>query len=156
MSVLRIALAALVTDQATKALALAGLTWGTPVAVMPALNLTLGLNTGASFGMLSGIMAERPLPMALGTGLLTFGFAIMALRTRDPLERGGLALIVGGAAGNILDRLRQGAVTDFLDLYWRDWHWPAFNFADVAIVCGAALTLASHFVLSRKHGKTDA
>ena len=49
------------------------------------------------------------------------------------------ALIVGGAIGNIIDRLRQGAVTDFLDVFWQDWHWPTFNVADSAIVCGAVV-----------------
>lgn len=156
MSVLWIALAAFLADQVTKAMALAGLPWGEPVAVLPGLSLTLGFNTGASFGMLSGVMAGRPLLMAFGTGLLTMVFAVMALRALDPLERAGLALIVGGASGNILDRLRQGAVTDFLDFYWRDWHWPTFNLADVAIFCGAVLILASQFALWRKPGKTDA
>jgi signal peptidase II len=62
----------------------------------------------------------------------------------------GLALIVGGALGNIVDRLRQGKVTDFLDLYWRDWHWPAFNVADVAITFGALCVLIAALPFRRK------
>lgn len=81
--------------------------------------------------------------MAALTGALTLAFAVMAFRVRHRLERMGFALIIGGALGNIIDRLRQGSVTDFLDLYWRDWHWPAFNVADIAITLGAAFILLS-------------
>jgi signal peptidase II len=128
-------------DQLTKAAALAKLVQGEHVSVMPGFNLTLGFNEGSSFGMLSGVMAGKPLLMAALTGVLTLMFAVMALRARHPLERAGLALVVGGAFGNIIDRLRQGAVTDFLDLYWRDWHWPTFNVADIAITLGALCIL---------------
>jgi signal peptidase II len=128
-------------DQLTKAAALAKLVQGEHVSVMPGFNLTLSFNEGSSFGMLSGVMAGKPLLMAALTGVLTLMFAVMALRARHPLERAGLALVVGGAFGNIIDRLRQGAVTDFLDLYWRDWHWPTFNVADIAITLGALCIL---------------
>lgn len=111
------------------------------IPVVPGFNLTLGYNEGASFGMLSGWMAGRPLAMVAMTAALTLVFAVMAVRARHPLERAGLALVVGGALGNIVDRLRQGAVTDFLDLYWRDWHWPTFNGADIAITIGALCVL---------------
>jgi signal peptidase II len=63
--------------------------------------------------------------------------AIIALRANNRWERLGLALVVGGSLGNIIDRARQGMVTDFLDVYWRTWHWPTFNMADVAISLGA-------------------
>lgn len=134
--------AALAADQATKALALAQLVPGHPVALAPGLNLTLGFNEGASFGMLAGAMAGRPEAMALLTGILTLVLAVVALRAQRPPEAAGFALIVGGSLGNILDRLRRGTVTDFFDIFWRDWHWPTFNFADIAIVCGAGLVLA--------------
>ena len=81
--------------------------------------------------------------MAALTSALTVFLACMGLRARLPLERAGFALIVGGACGNILDRLRHGAVTDFLDFYWRDWSWPTFNGADVAIFLGAAAILTA-------------
>lgn len=128
-------------DQLTKAAALALLSRGETVPVLPGFNLTLGFNEGSSFGMLSGVMAGKPLLMAGLTGLLTLIFAVMAVRARHPFERAGLALVVGGALGNIIDRLRQGAVTDFLDLYWHDWHWPTFNVADIAITLGAMCIL---------------
>jgi len=137
-------------DQLTKAPALSLLSQGTAVPVLPGFNLTLGFNEGASFGMMGGVMAGKPLLMAALTGALTLAFAVMAFRAQHPLERAGFALVVGGALGNIIDRLRQGAVTDFLDVYWRDWHWPTFNVADIAITLGAVLILAASLPLRRR------
>ncbi|MGN7869954.1 signal peptidase II [Paracoccus halophilus] len=131
--------ATVLADQATKTVALLLLSPGEILPVVPGFNVTLGFNEGASFGMMSGAMAGRPLLMAALTGGLALMFAIMAFRAESLRERTGLALIVGGALGNIIDRLRQGAVTDFLDLYWRNWHWPTFNGADIAITLGALL-----------------
>jgi signal peptidase II len=142
--------AAVVADQLTKTAALSLLSQGTAVPVLPGLNLSLGFNTGASFGMMGGFMAGKPLLMAALTGALTIAFAVMAFRAQPALERAGFALVVGGALGNIIDRVRQGAVTDFLDFYWRDWHWPTFNVADIAITLGAVLILAASFPLCRR------
>jgi signal peptidase II len=134
---------ATLADQLTKAAALALLSPGEVVPVLPGFNLTLGFNEGSSFGMLSGVMSGKPFLMAALTGALALIFVVMAFRARHPLERAGLALVVGGALGNIIDRLRQGAVTDFLDLYWRDWRWPTFNGADIAITLGAICMLVA-------------
>ena len=142
--------AAVVGDQLTKTAALSLLSQGTAVPVLPGFNLSLGFNTGASFGMMGGFMAGKPLLMAALTGALTIAFAVMAFRAQPALERAGLALVVGGALGNIIDRLRQGAVTDFLDFYWRDWHWPTFNVADIAITLGTVLILAASLPLRRR------
>jgi signal peptidase II len=142
--------ATVLADQMTKAAALSLLTQGTAVSVLPGFNLALGFNEGASFGMMGGIMAGKPILIAALTSALTLAFAVMAFRAQHALERAGFALVVGGALGNIIDRLRQGAVTDFLDLYWRDWHWPTFNAADIAITLGAVLILAASFPLRRR------
>lgn len=142
--------ATVVADQLTKAAALSALSQGIAVPVFPGFNLTLGFNEGASFGMMGGVMAGKPLLMAALTGALTLAFAVMAFRAQHPLERIGYGLVVGGALGNIIDRLRQGAVTDFLDFYWRDWHWPTFNVADIAITLGAVLILAPSLPLRRR------
>ena len=142
--------ATVVADQLTKAAALSALSQGIAVPVFPGFNLTLGFNEGASFGMMGGVMAGKPLLMAALTGALTLAFAVMAFRAQHPLERIGYGLVVGGALGNIIDRLRQGAVTDFLDLYWRDWHWPTFNVADIAITLGAVLILAASLPFRRR------
>lgn len=138
-----IGLLALGVDQTTKSVALALLVKGAQVPVLPGFDLTLGFNTGASFGMLSDLMGGTPLAMAALTGAITLVLVALALRARNPWEAAGFALVVGGSLGNILDRLRQGAVTDFLDLSWRGWHWPTFNMADVAITLGAALILTA-------------
>lgn len=140
----------LVVDQGTKALALSALSPGNPIAILPGFNLSPGFNTGASFGLLGGMMSDKPLLMAALAGTITLAFAVMACRARHPLERLGPALIVGGALGNIVDRLRQGAVTDFLDFYWRGWHWPAFNLADVGITFGALCLLLSALPMFRR------
>jgi len=145
-----IGLLALVLDQVTKAAALAALTQGEPIAVLPGFNLTLGFNTGASFGLLSGVMRETPLAMVTLTGALTLVLAVLALRARNPWEAAGFALVIGGSLGNIVDRLRQGAVTDFLDFFWWDWHWPTFNMADVEISLGAVSILISALPAFRK------
>lgn len=136
-----VALAAASVDQVTKQWALAALSPGQSVPVLPMFSLTLGYNEGASFGMLGGVMTGRPLLMVALTGAITAVLAWMAFRTRQRPEAAGWMLVVGGSLGNIIDRLRQGAVTDFLDFHWRGWHWPAFNLADVAIFCGVAVVL---------------
>ncbi|WP_299912826.1 signal peptidase II [uncultured Paracoccus sp.] len=145
-----IGLLALALDQITKAAALVTLTQGVPLAILPGFNLSLGFNTGASFGMLSGMMRDTPLAMAALTGAITLGLAVLALRVRTPWEAAGFALVIGGSLGNVVDRLRRGAVTDFLDVYWRDWHWPAFNMADVAISIGAAMIVITALPAFRK------
>jgi signal peptidase II len=145
-----LASAAFLVDQMTKAAVLSGVTIGEPIAIFPGFNLTLGFNEGSSFGLLSGVMSGKPLLMAALTGALTLVFAVMAVRARHPMERSGFALVVGGALGNIFDRLRQGAVTDFLDVYWRDWHWPTFNVADIAITLGAVLILSASLPFRRR------
>ena len=142
--------AAVVADQLTKTAALSLLSQGTAVPVLPSFNLTLGFNTGVSFGMMGGFMAGKPFLMAALTGAMTLAFAVMAFRAQHELERAGFTLVVGGALGNIIDRVRQGAVTDFLDLYWRDWHWPTFNVADICITLGAVLIFAASLPLRRR------
>lgn len=150
MMLISLIAATVLADQLTKSAALSLLSQGTAVQVLPNFNLTLGFNEGASFGMMGGVMAGKPLLMAALTGALTLAFVVMAFRAQHALERAGFALVVGGALGNIIDRLRQGAATDFLDLYWRDWHWPTFNVADIAITLGAVLILAAWLPLRRR------
>jgi signal peptidase II len=133
------AVAALVFDQASKALALA---FATPLSVgveiLPVFNLVLVFNRGASFGSFSAVP---------WWALSLAGLAVIAVlatwlwRTLNRWVGAGLGLVIGGALGNVLDRVRQGAVTDFLDFHWGAYHWPAFNLADVAIVGGVLLFL---------------
>ncbi|SMH33090.1 signal peptidase II [Azospirillum agricola] len=108
------------------------------IPVTPFFNLTLGFNTGISFGLLGGEGAFAPALLAGAALLVAAGLMLWAIRLPDrPLAAAGGA-VAGGALGNVVDRLRQGAVTDFLDLHAFGWHWPTFNVADVLIVGGAA------------------
>ena len=147
---------AVAIDQTTKAITLAVLQPSRVIPVTPFLNLTLWFNEGASFGMLGGMMQGRPFAMIALTGFVSALIGVWALRASTGSERAGLSLIFGGSLGNIIDRFRQGAVTDFLDLYWQDWHWPTFNMGDVAIFIGAMLILFNAMPLRRKTEATRA
>jgi len=117
-------------------------------------NLVLGFNTGVSFGL----FGEAPAWLLMAFILpMVAGLLVWMTRTDSRLTAIALGLVVGGAFGNLLDRLRHGAVTDFLDFHVGAYHWPAFNFADVAIVSGVALLLIES-VLAREETKaaTDA
>ncbi|MEO9962833.1 MAG: signal peptidase II [Nisaea sp.] len=112
-------------------------------------NLVLGFNTGVSFGL----FGEAPAWLLMAFILpMVAGLLVWMTRTDSRLTAIALGLVVGGAFGNLLDRLRHGAVTDFLDFYVGAYHWPAFNFADVAIVSGVALLLIES-VLAREETK---
>jgi signal peptidase II len=119
------------------------------IAITSFFNLRLGFNTGVSFGMFQDVFAYRPWILTVFKVVVSGGLLIWALRTDSTAERIGLAMIAGGALGNALDRYREGAVTDFLDFHYGGWHWPTFNMADVAIVCGVALLLAAGLFASR-------
>jgi len=109
------------------------------ISVTSFFNLTLNFNTGVSFGFFKETLAEWPTVLAGTKGLIAVGLVVWASLTNSRAERIGLAMIAGGALGNTIDRWRQGAVTDFLDFHWNNWHWPTFNMADVVIVGGVAL-----------------
>jgi len=134
------ALVAAVVDQVTKAWALAALwpPYSEGIALLPVLNLRLGFNTGVTFGMFRDSAAEAVWL------LVAIKLAIVGLlgwwlwRTRLRTEAVGLGLVIGGALGNVVDRLLHGYVVDFLDFHWAGWHFPAFNVADAAITVGAA------------------
>lgn len=130
------ALAVLAIDQASKAVILGWIM--NPPTVIPLtafFNFVLGFNTGVTFGIGSGIDGGAFLLPAIALAVVG-GLFWQIWRTRSGSEAAALGAIVGGALGNVIDRLRQGAVTDFLDLYLGEWHWPTFNLADVAIVAG--------------------
>ena len=137
------ALVVLILDQLTKAVALRQLVPGTPVSVVDGIfSLTLVMNPGLAFGMLSSTpTAWRWVVAALSLAALailaTVGIRLLA--SGGWMTRVALGFIFGGAAGNLIDRGRFGAVVDFLDFYWRDYHWPAFNVSDSAISVGVAL-----------------
>jgi signal peptidase II len=132
-------------DQATKAMVRASVPVHDSVMVIPGFfNITHALNSGAAFGILDG--ADFPFKTTLiaiiaAAALIGVGMYAASLSHHQRIARIGLALIVGGAAGNLIDRIRQGYVVDFVDLYWRGWHFWAFNVADAAITVGVALMI---------------
>lgn len=141
---LAIAAIAIIIDQTSKAAALEYLSQAPgQLDVTPFLTLRLGFNTGISFGLFQSTFAAWPwllIAIQLGVVVVMIWFAMAA---QSDYDSAAFSLIAGGAVGNILDRSRDGAVTDFLDLHWRGWHWPTFNLADVAICLGVALLLAT-------------
>lgn len=128
-------------DAVSKVVAEAALSSGLAVALTPFLDLRLGFNRGISYGLFpmtsaSGIAMLVVVQVVIITAMLVF-----AARSHIRLEQAALGLIIGGAVGNVIDRARDGLVTDFLDLHVRGWHWPTFNVADIAITFGAVLLL---------------
>lgn len=116
-------------------------------------NLTYIRNTGAAFGIFSGAHEVFRRPFLIGVSIAAMGFLFVMLRRLRADATGlitALALILAGAAGNLIDRVFYGEVIDFLDVYWRDYHWPAFNIADSAITIGVTITL---FYLIRAKGE---
>ena len=140
IAVMAIALAA---DQIVKVGAVNLLAGGRSIAVTAFLDLRLGYNTGVSFGLFSETFRATPLLLASLAVVIVCILGWLALRSRRPIEIAGFGLVAGGALGNIIDRVRIGAVVDYIDLYYGNWHWPTFNFADVFIACGVALLLAT-------------
>jgi signal peptidase II len=133
-------------DQLTKWLIQQTLVFGQSVHVLPFFNLVLVYNPGAAFSFLSSAPGwQRDVFVAVG--LAASGLIVYLLRRHasDPMFCFALALILGGALGNVIDRVLLGAVVDFLDVHVAGYHWPAFNVADSAITCGAALLILDSF-----------
>ena len=128
-----------VLDQWTKHIALDTLQYADPVAVIPFLNWTLVYNFGAAFSFLSDAGGwQRWFFIILALGISTWlVFWLRTVARSQWLTAAPLALIIGGALGNVIDRFRYGYVVDFIDVYVGDWHWPAFNIADSAVCVGA-------------------
>ena len=143
-----------VADQVTKLLIRRALELYDSITVIPSLfSLTRIHNTGAAFGLLDG--ADLPFQtvllalisiLALG-GLMMFAASLPAVHR---VARLGVALVVGGAAGNLIDRVWLGYVVDFVDVYWRGWHFWAFNVADAAISIGMALIILDQLGVGRR------
>lgn len=142
------ALAAFVVDQGTKAIVVANagvLISGVPV--FPGFNLIYLRNDGVTFGLLGGAPWWSLVVLALG---ICIWLSVMLVRTTSRVETLAYGAIIGGALGNVVDRLRYRAVTDFLDFYIGALHWPAFNMADVFVVGGVGLLLVAPWVGARR------
>lgn len=145
-----------VIDQVTKLSIASILPLHGQMAVTPFFNLVHVLNPGAAFSFLAGAGGWQLHALTVIGVLVSVGLIILLQRgVRHRLEAIAYACIIGGAMGNVLDRLRLGAVVDFLDVYWKTTHWPAFNLADVFIVIGVALILLSSFRSRTDPAKSD-
>jgi signal peptidase II len=148
---LGLALLVLAVDQATKLWAAGTLDYGMPVTVLPFFNLTLVHNTGAAFSFLADAGGWQRIFFIVVSGVVSLVLVAWLWRLpRDARLLGiALALVLGGAVGNLVDRVAYGYVIDFLDFHATGWHWPAFNVADSAISCGVVLLLADGLFGSR-------
>ena len=142
-----VAAAVVVADQVTKALVLSRFAFGERLELTPFFNMVLVYNKGAAFSFLSEAAGWQT-PLLIAFALVAIAI-VGTLIVRSPGRRllcTGLALILGGALGNLIDRFRYGQVVDFLDFHAAGWHWPAFNVADSAITVGALLLILEGFV----------
>ena len=131
---LLLAVFAIAIDQFTKWLAIESAELlSNGISLFPGFNLVFVQNYGVSFGFLGGVPWWI---LVLLTTAIVLVLIIWLMRAKNISETVGLGLIIGGALGNIIDRIRLGAVTDFLDFYAGSMHWPAFNLADTFIFCG--------------------
>jgi signal peptidase II len=137
-----IAAAVVLADHATKWLASELMSARPPVVVTPFFNFVLAHNTGAAFSFLAGGSGWQRWFFA-GVAVAAAALIVVLIRRHagEKLFCFGLALILGGAVGNLIDRLAWGHVVDFLQLHAGGWYWPAFNVADSAITVGAVLVV---------------
>jgi signal peptidase II len=117
-------------------------------------NLVLTYNRGMSFGLFNagagGGVGLSALVFSLAAAAIVAGLVYWLSRVSSPLLAVAIGLIIGGAVGNVTDRIRLGAVVDFLDFHVGSWHWPAFNLADSAICVGVAAMLLDGLLLHRE------
>lgn len=146
-----LAAAIVLADQLTKWAVLANFAYGERLEITGFLNLVLVYNKGAAFSMFADASGWQT-PLLIVFALVAAGI-VGTLIVKNPHKRLlclGLALILAGAIGNLIDRLRYGHVVDFLDFHAMGWHWPAFNVADSAITIGAVLLILEGLVHQEK------
>ena len=139
---------ALLLDQLSKAVVTSNMSaLSEGIEVFPGFNLVFLRNDGVTFGLFSQIpwWALSLVALAISSWVV-----LMMWRATQRAESIACGLILGGALGNVIDRMRFGAATDFLDFYFGTYHWPAFNFADVAVVMGAFLLVLLPLVSRRR------
>ena len=151
-----LALAALIVlvDQATKLLVLARFAHGESLPVTPFFNLVLVYNKGAAFSFLAGAQGwQTPLLIAIAIGAIAIVSWMLWRNPARLMLDVGLTLILGGAIGNLIDRVAYGQVVDFLLFHLYGWSYPAFNVADSAITVGAALLIIESFLPGKRAGE---
>ncbi|MCC6544518.1 MAG: signal peptidase II [Nitrospirae bacterium] len=117
-------------------------------------NITYIFNPGAAFGLFGNISETARMIILVGISLIAFAilfYIYIKIRERDNLILVPIALIIGGALGNLIDRIRFQMVVDFLDFYWGHFHWPAFNIADAAITVGTLILVITILFTKKRH-----
>lgn len=122
------------------------------VEILPFFNLVLVWNRGISFGMFGGGALPPWLLGAIAVAVI-LALVVWLRRVETRLLAATIGLVIGGAAGNVIDRFRFGAVADFLDFHWGDYHWPAFNLADAAITVGVVILLIDALLIGNERHK---
>ena len=140
-----LAFAVLVVDHATKFWVHEFTPYAWSQVVTGYFNLVHVYNLGAAFSFLADAGGWQRFFFVAVALIASIWLIVILRKPLDRMERLAYALILGGALGNGLDRAVRGYVVDFLDFYWKNWHWPAFNIADISIVSGAALLIFSSF-----------
>lgn len=149
-----IALVIFVADQVSKEIMLDYLLDGdlsrfNRIEVLPFLNWVTVWNRGVSFGLFSNDLDYGPYLLIALSLVISIGFGIWAFRTHDRVHHIGIAMVIGGAIGNVIDRFRFGAVFDFIDVHAFGYHWPAFNIADSAICVGVFILMIYAFLFEK-------
>ena len=157
---LLLAIVSIALDQYTKQIATANLVYAEPVQVLSFLNWTLLHNYGAAFSFLSDAGGWQRYFFSGLAGLVSIAFTIWLVRMPRKLKilPFAIALILGGALGNLIDRVSLGYVVDFIHFYYQDYHFPAFNIADSSITLGTILLLIDTFFLEKyrlQHAAAD-
>ena len=149
----RLALVVIILDQLAKRVVTLQLDYGVPVKILPVFDLTLQHNSGAAFSFLHDAGGWQRWFFAVIAAAVSVAIAVWMYRLRrdQHLLLSGLALILGGAIGNLIDRIRFGYVIDFLSVHWNEHMFPAFNIADSAITIGAGLLLLDMFINPHHH-----
>ncbi len=148
---LGIALLVLVLDQFTKVLVLGAFQLGDSTPITSFFNLVRVHNHGAAFSFLAGAGGwQRWFFTGIGVAAAIFMVWMLRSHAGQKLFSLAISLILGGAIGNVIDRLLHGYVVDFLDFYWGTWHFPAFNVADAGISVGAALLILDEILRVRR------
>ncbi len=152
LSWLWITVIVLILDRITKVLAQKYLTAYVPLPVLPFFNLTLAYNKGAAFSFLRSASGWQVWLFGGIAALVSLGILIWLYRlsVKQYWLCIALTLVVGGALGNLWDRVSWGHVTDFIELYYANWYWPAFNIADSAICIGAFMLLCEAICKQKK------
>jgi signal peptidase II len=147
----------IVLDQITKLAVLGAFTLGESREVTSFFNLVLVYNRGAAFSFLADAGGwQKWFFVVLALGISAWIVSMLKKHPGETLLCVALSLILGGALGNVIDRVLYGAVVDFLDFHAAGWHWPAFNVADSAITVGAALLVWEQLFLSRTKNAKEA